>query len=164
MISPGSTAPGFDLPASGSDVHRLGLDELTASGPALLAFFKTSCPVCTLSFPLWGELANRYGHAVKVAAVSQDPLAVARPWLVELGFDAPVVDDSDGYGVSAAYGIETVPTLVLVDKAGEVLSTSQGWDRERANAWDADLAELTGVSSPGPLSTVGDGRPAFRPG
>lgn len=164
MISPGSTAPGFDLPASGSGLDRLGLDELTRSGPALLAFFKTSCPVCKLSFPLWGELANRYGHVVNLAAVSQDPAAAARPWLDELGFEAPALDDSDGYGVSATYGIETVPTLVLVDKAGEVVATSQGWDRERANAWDADLAELSGLPSPGPLSTVGDGRPAFRPG
>lgn len=164
MISPGSTAPGFDLPALGADGERLGLDELTRSGPVLLAFFKTSCPVCTLSFPLWGQLDERYGHAVNVVGVSQDPLAKARPWLDGLGFDAPVVDDSDGYGVSRAYDVETVPTLVLVDKAGEVLAASQGWDRERANAWDADLAELAGVASPGPLTTVGDGRPPFRPG
>lgn len=164
VIAPGSPAPRFDLPASGSNLDRLGLDELTATGPALLAFFKTSCPVCTLSFPLWGELARRYGHVVDVVAVSQDRLAEARPWLDGLGFDAPVVDDSDGYAVSAAYDIETVPTLVLVDEAGEVLAASQGWDRERANAWDAELAELTGVVSPGPLSTAGDGRPPFRPG
>lgn len=164
MIAPGSPAPGFELPASGGGGERLGLDQLIVSTPALLAFFKTSCPVCTLSFPLWGELARRYGDGVTVVAVSQDPLATARPWLDHLHFDAPVVDDSQGYAVSDAYDIDTVPALVLVDKTGQVLASSQGWDREQANAWDAELAQLTGLASSGPLSTAHDGRPAFRPG
>lgn len=164
MIIPGSSAPPFDLAAAGAAEERLSLEELTGSGPALLAFFKITCPVCALSFPLWGELARRYADQVNVVGVSQDPLAKARPWLDELGFDAPVLDDSGGYGVSSAYDIETVPALVLVDKAGEVLAASQGWDRERANAWDLELAELTGRASSGPLSTDGDGRPPFRPG
>ena len=164
MIAPGAPAPAFELAASGAGGDVVSLEELTSSGPALLAFFKTSCPVCGLSFPLWAELGRRYGAAVELAGISQDPLAVARRWLDELGFAAPVLDDSGGFAVSAAYGIETVPTLVLVDKAGEVLAASQGWDRDRANAWDAQLAELAGVPSPAPLSTAGDGRPALRPG
>ena len=164
MIAPGTPAPAFELAARGAGAERVSLEHLTSSGPALLAFFKTSCPVCALSFPLWAELGRRYGTAVALAGISQDPLAVARPWLDELGFDAPVLDDSHGFAVSDAYGVESVPTLVLVDKAGEVLAASQGWDRERADAWDAGLAELAGVASPAPLSTAGDGRPAFRPG
>lgn len=164
MIAPGTLAPGFDLAASGAGTGRVTLDQLTGAGPALLAFFKSSCPVCKLSFPVWGELARRYGDAVRVVAVSQGPLGAARTWLDGLGFDAPVVDDSVGYAVSADYGIETVPTLVLVDKAGEVVAASQGWDRERANAWDTELSGLSGISSPGPLSTEADGLPAFRPG
>ncbi len=164
MLAPGSAAPGFELAASGGGGERLDLDQLIASTPALLAFFKTSCPVCTLSFPVWGELARRYGSSVTVVAVSQDPLATARPWLDHLHFDAPVVDDSHGYAVSDAYEIDTVPALVLVDTSARVLASSQGWDRERANAWGAELARLSGLASPGPLSTASDGRPAFRPG
>lgn len=164
LLPPGSRAPQFLLAASGAANDHLGLDDLTSSGPALLAFFKTSCPTCRISFPVWGELARRYGDHVTAAAVSQDPLNVARPWLDERGFDAPVLDDSDGYDVSRAYRLETVPTLVLVDDTGEVLTHSQGWDRDRANAWDLELAALTGSPSPGPVSTAGDGLPAHRPG
>lgn len=164
MIAPGSPAPKFVLPARGDGRDRLSLDELISSGPALLAFFKTSCPVCALSFPVWGELARRHGDAVSMVAVSQDPLGKARPWLDDVGFDAPVLDDSDGYAVSAAYDIDTVPTLVLVDRAGEVVASSEGWDRRRANAWDVELAELSGRPSAGPLSADGDGRPPYRPG
>lgn len=164
VLAPGSIAPDFELPAAGDGRDRLCLEDLTANGPVLLAFFKTSCPTCHLSFPVWAELARRYGEAVAVAAVSQDPLASARPWLDELGFDAPVLDDSDGFAVSAAYQLATVPTLVLVDRAGEVLAASEGWDRDRANDWDAELAERARRSSPGPLSTLDDGLPPHRPG
>ncbi|MBW3609979.1 MAG: TlpA family protein disulfide reductase [Actinomycetota bacterium] len=163
-LAPGSIAPDFELPAAGDGRERLDLAELTAAGPALLAFFKTSCPVCVLSFPVWGELARRYGDAVTVTAVAQDPLVKARPWLDEAGFGAPVLDDSDGFTTSRAYRIETVPTLVLVSGEGEVLSTSEGWDRDRANAWDAELAERSGRPSSGPLSSPDDGLPPHRPG
>lgn len=163
-LAPGATAPDFELPAAGDGRDRLSLSQLTAGGPALLAFFKTSCPVCRFSFPVWAELVRRYGDAVAAVAISQDELGKARPWLDEAGFDAPVLDDSDGYAVSTAFGLETVPTLVLVGQDGRVLDSSQGWDRKRANAWDADLSRRTDRPSPGPVSTPADGLPPFRPG
>lgn len=163
-LQPGSSAPDFDLPARGDGPDRVSLGTLTENGPALLAFFKASCPTCQLSFPVWGELARRYGHKVAVTGVAQDPLEVARPWLDERGFDAPVLDDSDGFAVSAAYELATVPTLVLVASDGQVMAVGEGWDRNRANAWDAELAELSGQSSPGPLSTAEDGLPPHKPG
>jgi peroxiredoxin len=42
-------APEFRLPRA--DGGEIGLEEIIAQGPALLAFFKTSCPVCQLTFP-----------------------------------------------------------------------------------------------------------------
>lgn len=164
VLAAGSTGPDFELPAAGGGHDRLSLGQLAAEGPVLLIFFKTSCPVCRFSFPIWGELARRYGDSVPIVAVSQDPLGKACPWLDEYDFHAPVLDDSDNYEVSSAYGLETVPSLVLVDRAGQVLASSRGWDRDRANAWDAELAELSGKASPRPLSTPDDGLPPFRPG
>jgi len=163
-LAPGTIAPPFDLAAGDGDRARISLADLNAEGPALLAFFKSSCPVCRLSFPIWGELARRYGTAVAVVAVSQDPLAKARSWLDEADFLAPVVDDSDGFATSRAYGVDTVPTLVLVGADGRIVDASQGWDRKRANDLDLTLAELTGLPSAGPVSTASDGLPAYRPG
>ncbi|HEV2809533.1 MAG TPA: TlpA disulfide reductase family protein [Acidimicrobiales bacterium] len=164
ILAPGTIAPTFDLPASDGDRVRLSLADLNSEGPALLAFFKSSCPVCRLSFPIWGELARRYGTAVAVVAVSQDPLAKGRSWLDDTYFFAPVVDDSHGFAASRAYGVETVPTLVLIGADGRIVDASQGWDRKRANDWDVTLAELTGLPSAGPVSTSSDGLPAYRPG
>jgi peroxiredoxin len=163
-LAPGSTAPAFDLPALDGDRTHISLADLTSAGPVLLAFFKSSCPVCLLSFPIWGELAQRYGTAMAVVAVSQDPLAKARPWLDKAGFLAPVVDDSDGFATSSAYGLESVPTLVLVGTDGRIVDASEGWDRDRANQWDLALAELTGVPSAGAVSSSSDSLPAYRPG
>jgi peroxiredoxin len=163
-LTAGLTAPAFDLPAAGGDRERMALADLTASGPALLAFFKTSCPVCQLSFPVWGELARRYGPAVAVVAVSQDPLARARPWLDRHGFEAPALDDSLGFATSRAYRVQTVPALVLVGPDGRIADASEGWDRERANGWDLALAELSAIPSAGPVSDPTDGLPAYRPG
>ena len=163
-LVPGTIAPAFDLPARDGDRARISLADLTSDGPALLAFFKSSCPVCRLSFPIWGELARRYGTAVAVVAVSQDPLAKARSWLDEADFLAPVVADSDDFATSRAYDLDTVPTLVLVGTDGRIIDASQGWDRNRANHWDLALAELTGLPSAGPVSTSSDGLPAYRPG
>ena len=138
--------------------------ELPLAGSAVLAFFKTGCPTCQLSFPVWGELARRYGEVVPVLGVAQDPPAVAEPWLAERGFAGPTIDDSDGYALSRAFDIDVVPTLVLVGSDGVVAEVGEGWSRDDANAWDDRLAALTGRPSPGPMSKEDDGLPAFKPG
>lgn len=151
----GTPAPEVDLPP----------DALSPPGPpTLLAFFKMSCPTCRLSFPVWGELARRYGDAVAVLAVAQDPLPEARAWLLEHDFPGPVLDDTgSGYAVSDGFDVHTVPTLVLVGADGRVAATSEGWSRDDANRWAARLGELTGRDT-SPVSTPADALPAFKPG
>ncbi len=142
---------------------RRSLSDLTARGPALLAFFKTGCPTCQLAFPVYAELERRYGDVVPVVAVTQDSLATTAPWLADKGFAGPALDDaSDHYAVSEAYAVATVPTLVLVED-GKVAATSEGWDRDRANAWARQLGERTGRDT-SPVSSEGDGLPLFKPG
>jgi peroxiredoxin len=160
-LQPGAEAPAFELPSS--DGEATSLDDIAGDGPVLLAFFKTGCPTCQTAFPVYAELERRYGAAVPVAAVSQDSLAKTVPWLRDKGFAGVALDDqSDGYAVSAAYAVTTVPTLVLVE-AGTVVDVTQGWDRDRVNALARDLGERTGGDTSA-VSTEGDGRPAFKPG
>ncbi len=161
-LLPGAEAPAFELPSADGGTPR-SLDDLTGGGPALLAFFKTGCPTCQVAFPVYAELERRYGSAVPVVAVSQDALAKTVPWLEARGFTGVALDDaSGGYAVSEAYAVRSVPTLVLVDD-GTVVATSEAWDRDRANAWAAELGERTGRDQ-SPVSMEGDGLPAFKPG
>lgn len=157
----GADAPAFTLP-DGDGTPR-ALADVAVGGTALLAFFKTSCPTCRLAFPVYGELQRRYGDAVPVVAVTQSQMATTRPWLADAGFDGPVLDDERGhYAVSRAFDVRSVPTLVLVED-GKVVAASEAWDRDRVNQWARELGRRTGRDG-GPVSTEGDGRPAFKPG
>lgn len=161
-VAVGTKAPTFNLPSS--EAAPRSLTDLTADGPVLLVFFKTSCPTCVLGFPVYAELQRRYGDVVPVVAVSQDPLLATVPWLRGHGFEGIALDDSSGgYAVSAAYGIQVVPTLVLVDAEGKVAAVQEAWDRDGVNALGAGLDEHTGRVL-GPVSTPQDGRPPFKPG
>lgn len=161
-LEPGTPAPDFRLPGSDGEPHTLG--ELTAEGPALLIFFRGGCPTCRLAFPVYGELARRYGDAAAVVAVSQDPVLQAGPWLLEHGYSGPALDDSaDDYAVSVAYDVQTVPTLVLVDRDRTVTMVAEGWDRDWANQFARALGDATGRSV-APVSTDADGLPVFKPG
>ena len=168
----GADAPRFTLPdgdgtpwslADHTSAGGTAADHTRAGNAVLLAFFKTSCPTCRLAFPVYGELARRYGDVVPVVAVSQTAMATARPWLEEMGFAGPVVDDETArFSVSAAYQVRSVPTLVLVVE-GRVAATSEAWDRDRVNEWARALGQRTGRDTK-PVSTEDDGRPAFKPG
>lgn len=160
-LTAGAAAPDFTLPAD--DGTERSLADLTAKGPALLAFFKTSCPTCKMAFPVYSELERRYGDQIPVVAVSQNPIDEARSWLEGVNFDGSFLsDDADGHPTSSAYEVTSVPTLVMVE-GGQVVAASEGWDRERVNAWAADLGERTGRDT-SPVSVKTDGRPPFRPG
>jgi peroxiredoxin len=159
-IPVGTKAPSFRLPAR--DGAPRSLDDIGT--PAVLAFFKTSCPTCKLAFPVFGELERRFRGAADVVAVSQDPMLQATQWLGELGFDGDVVNDSYGrYEVSRAYDVQTVPTLVLVGPTGEVDGVAEGWSRDGVNEVARRLGELTGRGGE-PVSTPDDGLPPHKPG
>ena len=160
-LSAGAEAPDFTLPSD--DGTDCSLADLTAKGPALLVFFKTSCPVCKMAFPVYSELQRRYGDEIPVVAVSQNPMDEAEPWLEDVDFNGPfLTDDEDDHATSNAYEITSVPTIVMVED-GKVVGASEGWDRERTNAWATELGERTGRDT-SPVSVKTDGRPPWRPG
>ena len=162
VIKVGTKAPAFTLAAS--DGEPRSLHDLTADAPALLVFFKTTCPTCRMAMPVYGELVRRYGDATYVVAVSQDPLLKARAWLAEQGFEGLALDDTpDRYAVSRAFGVATVPTAVLVDADGKVVDVVEGWHRDGANRLAARLGAVTRRSED-PVSTPADGRPPLKPG
>ena len=79
--------------------------------PSLLCFVKEDCPTCVLSMPLI-EAAHRAFHdAIDVWAIGQE--AAGNAVLVERhALTLPMLDDS-ALGVSYAYDLDTVPTIIL---------------------------------------------------
>ena len=105
--APGSLAPGavFTRPEGGT-ATTAGLLEGAHGLPLLLAFFKTSCPTCRLTWPYLQRLHAAYGGA---------------------RFDL-VLDPEPRFAASNAYHVESVPHLTLVSPAGLIEEIFSGWD------------------------------------
>ncbi len=133
-------APDFTLASVASAPVSLG--ELIARGPALLVFVSEECPTSALTLRRLAPVAPALLKAgVEVAAVFADPLEVAARTARRAGFPAAVLSEPPPYEVSSAYGLQTVPTAVLVDRGGAQLGRVVGWDAEGLQAL---LAEAVG--------------------
>ena len=152
MLSVGDKAPSFTLPAveGGEQVT----DPWT-EGPTVVAFFKTSCPVCKMVAPMLTKLSE---GGARVIAVGEDPPAAITAYNEANNQRVPALSQGAPYSVSAAYGLEAVPTIFLVGEGGEIQEAIAGWNRDTWNALAADL----GLREP--LSTPDDGLRPFRPG
>ena len=112
--------------------------------PVLLAFFKTSCPICQLTWPYLQRLHEAYGgKAAHVVGVSQNDDASSRAYYAEHGhatFDL-LLDEEPAFAASNAFGVESVPHLVLLSPQGTVLDVFAGWSKERMEALGARFAQ-----------------------
>ena len=124
------------------------------AGPVVLAFFKTTCPVCQMAAPKVQALAD---GGVRVVAVGEDPPPAITTYADRYGQKVATLTEAPPYPASDAFGVDTVPTLFLVDGDGTVRDAVVSWDRD---AWNS-LAAAAGAP---PVSDENDGLPPFRPG
>jgi peroxiredoxin len=127
LVSAGAKAPHFQL--TGLAGSAQSLQDILASGPALLAFFKISCPVCQLTVPYLERLAASSG--LQVIGVSQDNEAATRGFAGRFGLTFPTLLDSsaEDYPASNAYGISSVPSLFLIERDGIVSRSFAGFSK-----------------------------------
>jgi peroxiredoxin len=148
VVEAGAQAPSFQL--AGLDESARSLDDILAGGPALLAFYKISCPVCQLTAPYLQRLA--VSTAIQVIGISQDDASATRGFLQRFGVTFPTLLDlsSENYPASNAYGITSVPSLFLLERDGTVARAIQGFSKR-------DLEEIgvrAGVAPFGPDDQV----------
>ena len=136
-----------------------GLD--FTAGPTALFFYKVTCPVCQMTAPAVQALHRAYPG--RVAAVGQDPEPKLRAFETRFGLQVATQPDPTPYVLSSSYGVRVVPTTFLVGTNGVIVDVVESWDRDGLNALSAELAKLAGLAY-APISEVGDGLPAFRPG
>src|SRR3954462_4275218 len=113
MLRVGDIAPDFTL----VDVHGVEktLDELLATDPIVLAFFKVSCPTCQLTMPF---LERFYSQRQLIYGVSQDDARATDAFSERFGLTLPMLLDESkrGFPVSNGFGITNVPSLFQVEK------------------------------------------------
>ena len=154
LLDPGSPAPDFRLPRL--DGGTVALQEIVAKGPALIAFYKTTCPVCQFTLPFLERIHK--GGTLPVYAISQDDAEDTREFNREFGLALPTLLDSarSGYAVSDAFGISSVPTAFLIERDGGISRVIEGWSKRDIES----LGVLAGVR----VIRQGDNVPEWKAG
>jgi peroxiredoxin len=161
-IDAGKNAPHFSLKAL--DEKDYSLDALLARGPAVLAFFKISCPVCQFTFPFLQRISERFaGKGVSVVGISQDDARSTKEFNQECGVTFTTLLDGSGYPASNAYGLTNVPTIFLVAPDGTVKVSCIGFDKAALEKITRELAQQEKVAA-APLFQPDEGVPAYKPG
>jgi peroxiredoxin len=125
LLETGAKAPEFRLPLP--DDGETALGEIAANGPALLVFFKVTCPVCQLTLPFLERISA--GGALSIFGISQNDAEQTREFNREFGLTFPTLLDTEesGFPVSDAFGISSVPTMFLVEGDGTISHVVEGW-------------------------------------
>ena len=128
LVQVGTRAPEFRLTLLGGG--QVALADLLATGPALLAFFKISCPVCQMTLPFLDRI--HAGGGLRVYGISQNDGRETREFAQDYGVRFPLLLDSedDRFPASNAYGISHVPTTFLVEPDGMVGRVVEGWIKQ----------------------------------
>jgi peroxiredoxin len=126
----GSIAPGFLLQSVSPEQTPVSLDALKGQ-PILIEVFASWCPTCRTAAPamsrLFRERVAPEAHLIGVS-VDESPSqarAVASAWNIPF----PVLVDDGSF--SRAYRIQSLPTFILIDRAGRVRHVSTGLTSER---------------------------------
>jgi peroxiredoxin Q/BCP len=125
LIEVGSRPPDFRLPRLGGG--EVTLAEIAAAGPALVAFFKVTCPVCQLTFPFLERIAA--AGTIPVFGISQNDSEDTREFNDEFHITFPtLLDPEEGnFPASSGFGISSVPTIFLIERDGTVARVIEGW-------------------------------------
>jgi hypothetical protein len=122
----GLPAPAFAplVPATGSFV---GLHALRGR-VVVLDFWATWCAPCRLTTPLLSAWQDRYGaQGLSVVGVSSESVEAAALFARQENLHYSLSSDLPGSSFSA-FGVRSLPTIVLIDKRGVVRDVRVGFD------------------------------------
>jgi peroxiredoxin len=162
-LTAGISAPDFKL--STMDGKQFSLHDALTRGPVVVSFFKISCPVCQYTFPFLERIYKAHGGKnVTIVGVSQNERKDTAAFIKEYGLTFPVLlDDTNTYPVSNAYGLTNVPTIFWIAQDGEIEISSVGWDRKEIEEINQKAANFNGDGSE-PVFRADEQIPDFRAG
>jgi peroxiredoxin len=162
-LATGKKAPDFTLPAMNG--QQFSLKEALTQGSVIAAFFKISCPVCQYAFPFLQRIHQAYrDKKVTIIGISQNNKKDTALFIKEFKLTFPVLlDDTDTYPVSNAYGLTNVPSIFWIDADGTIEISSVGWVKQEVEEINQKTAQ-TSQARLQPVFRSDEQVPAYRPG
>jgi peroxiredoxin len=124
-VNPGAPAPAFTLTAR--DGGKVSLADLKGQ-VVMINFWATWCGPCRQEMPLLAQLHDKYeplGFTMLGVNVEPDS-AAAVAWLKGVPVTFPILFDTDS-AVAGRFGVEGMPSSVLVDRNGQVRYIHRGY-------------------------------------
>jgi len=132
-------APGFKLPDLKG--REFSLDQYKGK-VVLLDFWATWCSPCRMTMPLLEKLQDEYhGNMALLAINLQEPEDIVRDYVREQNLSSKVLLDEEG-SVGQAYGAESIPMQILIDKNGIVRYVQLGFNPAMASQLRAEIEKL----------------------
>ena len=120
-----AAAPDFSLPARDGSAVRLS--DLRGQ-VVMINFWATWCGPCRQEMPLLEQIHAKYeplGFTLLGVNVEPDS-APAQDWLKGVPVSFPILFDREN-AVSAQFGVEAMPSSVLIDREGRVRHVHRGY-------------------------------------
>ncbi len=156
---PASPAPGPSLLPSGTPAPELGLERAVGGKVhlsslegrvVLVDFWATWCPPCRAELPWLVKLARRYeDRGLVLIAVNQDEPSAQRALVAEFAPTVPGLLPRVAFGTApatAAWRVDGMPTLYLVDAQGRIVAGHEGLTTEA----DVERAVVQALRATGP--------------
>ena len=144
-------APEWTLPnaATGKLVR---LSEQTRNGPVVFSFWATWCGPCQEELPHLSHLSRKYAGRVAFFGVNaDDPPDKAAQFFVQNKVAFPVLADVRRDAITK-YGVDSLPTLLVVDRHGSVRAATIGYDE--SGGLEASLSHILDTLLAEPASPV----------
>lgn len=140
---------GPGLSVSGNDFTLKNVDGSTFNSAdlrgkvVLLEFWATWCPPCKMAIPEVQALAEKIkGKNIVIVTVSvDDSYDTVKAFVNDNAIAYTVLHDTNG-DVSKKYNIRSVPTTVILDKLGNVVSTHLGYMPDYSSLMLEELQKL----------------------
>ena len=96
----------------------------------ILDFWATWCGPCRMAIPILIDLQTKYrASGFQVVGISDETKEQVAPFAKRQGMNYAVVADPEGSRIGGrAYGVRSLPTLVVIDRKGKIRMVEEGLD------------------------------------